>query len=176
MEELWIIEVRDLNIPELEEVIHEMLEADATGYRVCLTDYYRMLIRAISLYTLNNLPKYIYEVLKDEYGDDESIIRALDEQLLRNVEIGRNGARGEAEMTIKGDKLYKLRIAVDIPMKLLHDKYVEFFENYVCGDEIEWCYCREEGEILDHEIFLTKEELRRYRQMCESTCANFVPY
>jgi len=61
-------------------------------------------------------------------------------------------------------------------MKVLHDKYVEFFENYVCGDEIEWCYCREEGEILDHEIFLTKEELRRYRQMCESTCANFVPY
>jgi len=176
VEELWIIEVRDLSFPEYEEVIHEMLEADATGYRVCFTDYYRMLIRSFSMSTLNNLPEHIYEALKDKYGDDDSIISALDQLLLSDVEIDRNGARGEAEMTIKGDKLYKLRIAVDIPGKSLHDKYVEFFEKYVCDDETEWCYCRQEGEILDHEVFLTKEELRKYKRMCESTCVDFIPY
>jgi len=175
-EELWITEIRDLNFPEHEEVIHEMLEADATGYRICLADYQRMLIRAISLDTLNNLPEHVYEALKHKYGDDDSIISALDEQLLRSVEIDRNGARGVAEMAIKADKLYKLRIVVDIPGKLLHDKYVEFFEKYVCDNEIEWCYCRQEGEVLDHEVFLTKEELRRYKRMCESTCVDFIPY
>ena len=176
MEELWIVEIRDLNFPEYEEVIHEMLEADATGYRVCLTDYSRMLIHSFSISTLNNLPEHVYETLKDKYGDNDSIISALDQLLLSDVEIDRNGVRGEVEMTIKGDKLYKLRIVVDVPGKLLHDKYVEFFEKYVCNDENEWCYCRGEGEILDHEVFLTKEELRKYRQMCESTCGNFIPY
>ncbi len=35
MEEvLWTNKVEDLSFPELENVIQEMLEADATGYRI----------------------------------------------------------------------------------------------------------------------------------------------
>jgi len=174
-EVVWTNEVRDL-VPEMDGVINEMLEADETGYRICLADYQMMLFHSIALNTLNKMPKPIHEALRKRYGDDDSIIRELRNHLLKRVNIKRNGAKGKVTIRTKRDKLYKLGIVVDIPRKLLHDKYVEFFEKYVCGNETEWCYCRQEGEILDHEVFLTKKELRKYKRMCESTCEDFIPY
>jgi len=177
MEEvLWTNKVEDLSFPELDEVTQEMLEADATGYRICLSDYQMMLFHSIALNTLNKMPKPIHEALRKRYGDDDSIAREIRNHLLRRVDIKRNGARGKVTMRIKGDKLYKLKILVDIPRRLLHNKYVEFFEKHVCDDETEWCYCRQEGEVLDHEVFLTKKELKKYKRMCESTCVDFIPY
>jgi len=177
MEEvLWTNEITNLSFPELENVIQEMIEADTTGYRVCFADYQWMLIHSIVLNTINRLPKPIYQAMISKYNDDEYIIRALSRRLLRRLQIKRNGAKGKVTMRVKGDKPYKLRIVVDIPRKVLHDKYVEFFEKYVCDNETEWCYCRQEGEVLDHEVFLTKKELKKYKRMCESTCVDFIPY
>jgi hypothetical protein len=172
---VWTNEVTNL-VPEMEGVIQEMLEADATGYRVCFTDYQMMLFHSIALNTLNKMPKPIHTILRKRYGDDESIVREMRNRLRNRVSIKRSGAKGKVTIRLKGDKLYKLRILVDIPRKLLHDKYVEFFEKYVCGDETEWCYCREEGEIVDHEVFLTKKELRKYKRICEIECPDFIPY
>ena len=176
MEEVWTNEVNDLSFPEYQKVIEEMVKADTTGYRVCFADYHWMLIHAMVLNTINRLPRPIYQAMKERYGDDEYIIRALSRRLLKRLKINRNGVRGKVTIRIKKDKLYKLRIVVNIPRKLLHNKYVEFFERYVCDNETEWCYCRGEGEVLDHEVFLTKKELKKYKRMCESTCENFIPY
>jgi len=175
MMEKWVNQIVDLEFPEYKRVLEEKINeasVSSNGY----VDYYRALVYAIAVNTLNRMPRNIYQALKEEYGDREPVILDEDadplvdllvEQLLIYIGVNRSGVKGKATIKFKHGNWYKIEIIVNIPRKLVHDKYVEFFENYVCGDEMEWRYYREkEGVVDDHELFLTKKELRRYRRIC----------
>ena len=172
MEE-WINEIRNLDFPEYRKVLQERIDEDNRTSMECVVDYYRTLILAIAVNTLNRMPRHIYQALKDKYGDREPemldfdadpVLDMLYIQLLNYVDVYRTAVKGKVVIKFKE---VKIKIIIDIPKKLVHDEYVKFFEDFVCGDEIEWGRCREEeGVIQDHEIFLTKKELRQYRRIC----------
>ena len=171
--EKWVNELRNLEFPEYKKVLDEKIE-EATVSSNGYVDYYRTLIYAIAVNTLNRMPRNIYQALRDEYGDREPVILDDDadplvdllvEKLLMYIDVKRSGVKGKAEIKFKQGNWYKIQVIVDIPRKIVHDEYVKFFEDYVCGNETEWNY-REDGVVNDHEIFLTKKELRRYRRIC----------
>ena len=171
--EKWINQIVDLEFPEYKKVLEEKIN-EATVSSNGYVDYYRALVHAIAVNTLNRMPRNIYQALREKYGDRELVILDDDtdplvdlliEQLLTYVDVKRSGVKGKAVIKFKEGAWYKIQVVVDIPRKIVHDEYVKFFENYVCGNEMEWRY-REEGVVQDHELFLTKKELRRYRGIC----------
>ena len=167
-------EIRNLEFPEYKRVLEEKInEADTScnGY----VDYYRTLIYAIAVNTLNRMPRNIHQALREKYEDREPVILddnsdplvdLLIEQMLMYIDVKKTGVKGKVEIKFKEGNWYKIQIIVDIPRKVVHDAYVEFFENYVCGNETEWRYREEDGVVQDHELFLTKRELMRYRRIC----------
>jgi hypothetical protein len=171
----WVNELRNLEFPEYQTVLEGKIE-EATVSSNGYVDYYRVLVYAIAVNTLNRMPRNIYQSLRERYGDREPVILDEDadplvdllvEQLLMYVDVKRSGVKGKVAIKFKEGVWYKIQVIVDIPRKIVHDEYVKFFENYVCGDEMEWRYYREkEGAVDDHELFLTKKELRRYRRIC----------
>ena len=172
MEE-WINEIRNLDFPEYRKVLQERIDEANRASNECIVDYYRTLILAIAMNTLNRMPRNVYQSLKDEYGDREPemldddadpVLDLMYDQLLNYVDVYRTAVKGKVTIKFKRGKI---KIIVNIPKRLVHDEYVKFFEDFVCGDEIEWGRCREEeGVINDHEVFLTKKELRKYRRIC----------
>jgi hypothetical protein len=173
--EKWVNEIVDLEFPEHKRVLEEKINeasVSSNGY----VDYYRALVYSIAVNTLNRMPRNIYQALKEKYGDREPVILDDDadplvdlliEQLLTYVDVKRSGVKGKVEIKFKQGNWYKIQVIVDIPRKIVHDEYVKFFENHVCGNEMEWRHYREEeGVVHDHELFLTKKELRRYRRIC----------
>ena len=173
--EKWVNELRNLEFPEYKKVLQEKINeatVSCNGY----VDYYRTLVYAIAVNTLNRMPRNIYQALMEKYGDREPVILGNDsdpladllvEQLLMYIDVKRSWVKGKVAIKFKEGVWYKIQVIVDIPRKVVHDKYVEFFENYVCGNEMEWRrYREEEGVVNDHKIFLTKKELRRYRRIC----------
>ena len=169
----WVNQIVDLEFPEYQKVLKEKINeasSSCNGY----VDYYRVLVYAIAVNTLNRIPRNIYQVLKEKYGDREPVILDDDadplvdllvEKLLMYIDVKRSGVKGKAEIKFKEGGWYKIQVVVDIPRKIVHDEYVKFFEDYVCGNETEWNY-REEGVVNDHEVFLTKKELRKYKRIC----------
>jgi len=172
MEE-WINEIRNLDFPEYRKVLRGRIDEAISADNTCIVDFYRTLILAIAVNTLNRMPRNIYQSLKDEYGDREPemldddadpVLDLMYDQLLNYVDVYRTAVKGKVTIKFKRGKI---KIIVNIPKRLVHDEYVKFFEDFVCGDEIEWGRCREEeGVINDHEVFLTKKELRKYRRIC----------
>jgi len=172
----WVNEIMDLNYPEYRRVLNDRIEDAIRADNTCVFDYFRTLLYSIAVNTLNRMPRDIYRILRDKYGDrepeildptEDPLVDLLFSRLLMYVGVTRKAVKGEVLLRFKEGVTYRIRIIVNIPKKIVHDEYVKFLENYLCGDEIEWRRCRlEEGVINDHELLLTKKEIRKYSRIC----------
>ena len=146
--EKWVNELRNLEFPEYKKVLDEKINeasVSSNGY----VDYYRTLIYAIAVNTLNRMPRNIYQALRERYGDREPVILDEDadplvdllvEQLLMYVDVKRSGVKGKVAIKFKEGVWYKIQVIVDIPRKIVHDEYVKFFEDYVCGNAVSYTH------------------------------------
>ena len=172
----WINEIVNLDYPEYRKVLNDRIEEASRASNTCVIDYFRTLLYSIAANTLNRMPRDIYGILKDKYGDrepdildptEDPLVDLLFSQLLMYVGVTRKAIKGEVLLKIKEGVTYRIKIVVNIPKKIVHDEYVKFLEDFVCGDEIEWRKCRlEEGVINDYELLLTKKEIKEYSRIC----------